>query len=75
MIDAFIDFLLGFQQCDGGILGHVSSDFGCIEEQGTGTLHIHMLVWLQSFLSRSELVSQFPDDIFTKTLFEYLSQS
>ena len=31
-----------------------------------------MLVWLQSFLSRSELESQFQDDICTKTLLPYL---
>ena len=51
-----ISYLLRFGQHDGGVLGHIASYYGCIEEQGTGTLHIHMLAWLQGFMSRSELV-------------------
>jgi Helitron helicase-like domain at N-terminus len=30
-----------------GILGHVASYFGLVESQGRGTLHLHLLLWLQ----------------------------
>ena len=30
-----------------GILGRVSAYFGTVESQGRGTLHLHLLVWLQ----------------------------
>ena len=72
VIDAFTTTLLGYNQLDGGIFGHIAGYFGCIEEQGTGTLHIHMLVWLQGFVSRSELESKFNDENFKKRLLEYL---
>ena len=72
VIDAFTTYLLGYNQTDGGIFGQIAGYFGCIEEQGTGTLHIHMLVWLHGFVSRSKLESKFNDDDFKKNLLNYL---
>ena len=43
-----------------------------VEEQGTGTLHTHMLVWLHGFKSASELKSRLADETFKKNLIEYL---
>ena len=44
------------------------------EEQGTGTLHNHMLVWLHNFKSASELKSQLQDASFQEKLIDYLER-
>ena len=75
VIDAFIEFLLGYGKESGGLLGHVSTYSGAVEEQGRGTLHIHMLVWLQGYTSRSGLESRFQDDEFKKKLLQYLEDT
>ena len=49
LIDSFIKYILGYDQESGGISGHCSAFYGCIEEQGTGSLHIYILVWLHGF--------------------------
>ena len=38
-----------------GILGHVSAYYGCVEAQGRGSLHCHMLVWLLGSLNSDEI--------------------
>lgn len=38
-----------------GILGAVNSYYGCVEAQGRGTLHCHMLVWLEGALNCEEI--------------------
>ena len=75
VIDAFCDHLLGYNQDDGGVVGKVSAYYGCIEEQGTGTLHIHMLVWLKGFSSRADLERNFNTETFKTDLLAYLEQS
>ena len=72
VIDAFTSYLLGFKQPGGGIFGNIGAYFGCIEEQGTGTLHIHMLTWLQGFKSKSELELKLKEDSFRNDLRKYL---
>ncbi|KAI0084698.1 hypothetical protein BDY19DRAFT_898004, partial [Irpex rosettiformis] len=58
---AFIQSLLGYDikggksTPEGGVLGHVKAYFGCVEAQGRGSLHCHMVIWLQGGIS--------PDDI------------
>ena len=42
------------------------------EEQGTGTLHNHMLVWLKGFRSASELKADMEDCTFRENLINYL---
>ena len=49
VIDAFTEHILGYKKEKGGVFGHVSAYYGMIEEQGTGTLHNHMRVWLHGF--------------------------
>jgi hypothetical protein len=45
---AFISALLGYdptqENLEGGVLGVVKAYYGCVEAQGRGTLHCHMLV-------------------------------
>ena len=54
-ICAFISAILGYSadisHCEGGILGNVKAYYRCIEAQGRGTLHCHMLVWVEGGLS------------------------
>ncbi|KAI0750601.1 hypothetical protein BC629DRAFT_1297549, partial [Irpex lacteus] len=58
---AFIRTVLGYDTAlstahpDGGVLGHVKGYFGCVEAQGRGSLHCHMVVWVEGGLN--------PDDI------------
>ncbi|KAJ7200389.1 hypothetical protein GGX14DRAFT_372312 [Mycena pura] len=56
---AFISALLGYdakqKNLDGGILGVVKAYYGCVEAQGRGTLHCHMLVWVEGGLNPNEI--------------------
>jgi hypothetical protein len=50
-IKSFLSAILGYDKINGvvseGILGHVKAYYGCVESQGRGTLHCHMMVWLE----------------------------
>jgi hypothetical protein len=39
----------------GGLLGHATGYYGCVEAQGRGTLHCHMLIWLDGSLDPHEI--------------------
>lgn len=58
-IKAFISTVLGYEvtkkDLTGGVLGLVKAHYGCIEAQGRGTLHCHMLVWLEGALNPNEI--------------------
>jgi hypothetical protein len=53
-IDSIIDCLYGVKSTTGmvkqemGVLGKLAAYFGTVESQGRGTLHLHLLVWLQN---------------------------
>lgn len=57
-IKAFISALLGYdpehKDLEGGVLGLVKAYYGCVEAQGCGTLHCHMLIWLEGGLNPNE---------------------
>ena len=42
------------------------------EEQGTGTLHNHMLVWLHNSKTTTQLKEQLQDEEFREKLIKYL---
>lgn len=70
--------VLGFEPtADGavvGVLGLVAAYYGCVEAQGRGTLHCHMLVWLQDGLNPDEIkhrVTQELDIDFKQRLLAY----
>ncbi|KAG1808507.1 hypothetical protein EV424DRAFT_1270435, partial [Suillus variegatus] len=48
---SFLSAILGYDKASGvvseGILGNVKAYYGCVESQGRGTLHCHMMVWLE----------------------------
>ena len=74
IIDAFTKYLLGYKDPDGGIFGHPSAYYGMTEEQGTGTLHNHMLVWLHNFKSASKLKAELEDATLRDNLLKYLER-
>ncbi|KZV80405.1 hypothetical protein EXIGLDRAFT_591831, partial [Exidia glandulosa HHB12029] len=38
-----------------GLLGRVTAFYGCVEAQGRGTLHCHMMVWIDGALNPNEI--------------------
>ena len=74
VIDAFTKYLLGYKQLNGGTFGYTTAFYGMTEEQGTGTLHNHMLVWFYGFKSASELKSLLQDEMFKERLKNYLER-
>jgi hypothetical protein len=55
----FISAVLGYdpkhRNLTGGILGHVSGYYRCVKAQGCGTLHCHMLIWIEGALNPNEI--------------------
>ena len=58
-VKAFLSTVLGYdptgKDLTGGVLGLVKGFYGCVEAQGRGTLHCHMLVWLEGALNPNEI--------------------
>ncbi|KAH9847116.1 hypothetical protein C2E23DRAFT_697591, partial [Lenzites betulinus] len=63
---AFVSTLLAYdpkhENTEGGILGVVKAYYGCVEAQGRGTLHCHMMVWIEGGLSPSALKDRLLSD-------------
>ena len=60
-MQAFIQAILVYtpdlqkQKHEDGILGKVKAYYGCVEAQGRGTLHCHMLIWIKGSLNLDEI--------------------
>ena len=79
---AFISAILGYdpneKNNEGGILGLVKAYYGCVEAQGRGTLHCHMMIWLEGGLNPNEIKERVIDkeDIeFRDRLIQFLDDS
>ncbi|KAG2030249.1 hypothetical protein BDR03DRAFT_812795, partial [Suillus americanus] len=79
---AFIKCLLRFEgkgtDLHKGILGTVSAYYGCVEAQGRGTLHCHMLIWLEGGLNPNEIkdrILQNDEQTFKDHLLRYLEDT
>jgi len=80
---AFIKSILGFdiESLEGkskeGILGLVNGYYGCVEAQGHGMLHCHMLIWLDGALNCEEIQDKAlsGDSDFQKRLIEFLDDT
>ena len=63
---AFISAILGYDSksvnVEGGILGVVKAYYGCVEAQGRGTLHCHMMVWVEGGLNPNEIKRRVLDE-------------
>lgn len=56
----------------GGVLGPVKAYFGTVENQGRGSLHLHLLVWLDHDLKPSDLKEKIQNPEFRERLKVYL---
>ena len=81
-MQAFIAALLNYdptqKDLEGGILGVVKAYYGCVEAQGRGTLHCHMMVWLEGGLNPNEIKQRVVDENdtdFCKRLLAYLDDT
>jgi hypothetical protein len=56
---AFISCVLGYDpsglNLEGGVLNLIKGYYGCVEVQGWGTLHCHMIIWLEGGLNSNEI--------------------
>ena len=56
MVDQFTNVFLGFErECKRGVFGRVKHYYGVIEAQNRGSLHLHILIWLEGALSPLEI--------------------
>ena len=69
---SYMHFLHGKSLVLGGVLGPVRGHYGTVENQGRGSLHLHMLIWLDVNMRPSELRSSVKDECFRKNLIKYL---
>jgi hypothetical protein len=77
---SFVKNILGHdphQPNNEGILGFVNGYYGCVEAQGRGTLHCHMLIWLEGALNCEEIRDkvQSGDIDFQRRLIEFLDDT
>lgn len=56
----------------GGVLGPVKAYFGTVENQGRGSLHLHLLIWLNHEFTPSQLKDKIQDEDFRTKLLQYL---
>ncbi|THU76714.1 hypothetical protein K435DRAFT_591017, partial [Dendrothele bispora CBS 962.96] len=79
-IKAFISAILGHdptgKNIDGGILGIVKAYYGCVEAQGRGSLHCHLLVWVEGGLNPNDLKDRvLKDEEFKSRLIDFLEDT
>lgn len=79
-LKVFIRTVSGFENDDvnenGGILGVVKAHYGCVEAQGQGSLHCHMLVWIEGTLNTNEIWEKVIGDAsWGKRLLDYLDDT
>ncbi|KAJ3537287.1 hypothetical protein NM688_g6714 [Phlebia brevispora] len=62
---------------EGGILGHVKSFYGCVESQGRGTLHCHMVIWVEGGLDPNQIRDRVlaGDNEFAANLIQFLDDT
>ena len=52
----------------GGVLGPVKAYFGTVESQGRGSLHLHLLIWLDHYLKPIDMKEKIQDTVFRDKL-------
>ena len=71
MISSFINIVLRYGKQTNGLFGKCTAYYGTVEAQGRGTLHCHMLIWLEGHPSPQEMrdlmvnSEQYQADMFT----------
>lgn len=78
LIDLILDKLFGIQASSRrvlttmGVLGRVKAYYGVVEAQGRGSLHVHMLLWLENAPSPSDMLSRLQDKEFRHRVAAYV---
>lgn len=81
---AFIKEVLGWKSLDGdlktngGVLGKVKAYYGCVEAQGRGSLHCHMLIWIAGALNPNQIrdrIIEAPNSNFVQHLLQMLNDT
>jgi hypothetical protein len=71
-IQLLINILLGTGRLNGaGVFGKVRVYYGVVEAQGRGSLHIHILIWLDYRLSPLEIKKHMEDPEFKEKAFRW----
>ena len=79
-LKAFLQTVLGCTgdelNPDGGILGTVKAHYGCVEAQGRGSLHCHMLIWIEGALNPNDIRNKAMEDVeWGRRLLDYLDDT
>lgn len=56
----------------GGVVGPTSAYFGTVESQGRGSLHLHLLIWLDHDFTPAQLKEKIQDSEFRAKLISYV---
>lgn len=56
----------------GGVLGPIKAYFGTVESQGRGSLHLHLLAWIDHEMKPTDLKAKIQDSHFREKLIAYL---
>jgi hypothetical protein len=56
----------------GGVLGPIKAYFGTVESQGRGSLHLHLLIWLDHDMTPANMKAKIEDADFREKLKAYL---
>ena len=56
----------------GGVLGPIKAYFGTVESQGRGSLHLHLLAWIDHEMKPTDLKAKIQDSHFHEKLIAYL---
>lgn len=78
LITAILETLFGINvkglkvKVEMGVLGRVSAYFGVVEAQGRGTLHLHMLIWLENAPTVEEMHERLATPEFRQKITEYI---
>jgi hypothetical protein len=62
MMKGFLDIIVHYDKEGGGLFGVTETYYGMVEAQGRGTLHCHMLLWIQGNPSPQELCDKITDE-------------
>ena len=75
VIDAFLKTIVRFGSYKKGIFGTPTAYYGCTEEQGRGTLHFHMMLWVDWYNSPTEFHEKMRhDETFRDNILQFLQE-
>jgi hypothetical protein len=55
-----------------GVLGPIKAYFGTVENQGRGSLHLHILLWLDHDITPTQMKQNIQNEDFRNSLINYL---